>query len=151
MGSSKRKFDEFNYCSICFESINELTILECEHGFCKECILRWMCKSFYCPLCRGGIENKELRDESIEYGIENYLLTTITKCYVNISVLSDYELDLLESMDIRPGQFMWEGEWELVKKDIPPVQIEEKISIIRILDEDDYNYYSIFNKMYLLN
>ena len=44
-----------NDCSICLESIKEkVVILDCQHGFHRECIIKWERNS--CPYCRQVID-----------------------------------------------------------------------------------------------
>ena len=43
-------------CTICLELMFEPARLECNHAFCKECILRL--KDKFCPLCREKIDQK---------------------------------------------------------------------------------------------
>ena len=42
-------------CSICFEEIKELKILDCHHHFCDSCIIEWAKVNSNCPICRKQI------------------------------------------------------------------------------------------------
>ena len=41
-----------NECPICLESCNCLVDLECNHSFCRDCLLNW---NGSCPICRRTI------------------------------------------------------------------------------------------------
>lgn len=49
-------------CSICLDTIelNKLTITDCNHVFCKDCLLKNMHISNKCPLCRQKIKKNSL-------------------------------------------------------------------------------------------
>ena len=52
-------------CPICFELIDDLIKLECNHSFCKNCINKWRQNANTCPCCRKNIN---LEKESSIYG-----------------------------------------------------------------------------------
>ena len=39
-------------CSICYETIQEKALVDCNHNFCHPCIQRWKHQKMSCPLCR---------------------------------------------------------------------------------------------------
>jgi Zinc finger, C3HC4 type (RING finger) len=43
-------------CSICYEEIKELKILDCDHHFCEKCIGSWLFVNSTCPICRRQIK-----------------------------------------------------------------------------------------------
>ncbi len=46
-----------NICSICFDEIEDKSILNCKHEFCNHCLLEWLnTNNFNCPLCRINID-----------------------------------------------------------------------------------------------
>jgi len=53
---------EANKCAICLEEYNlrdkDLVVLECktDHIFHEKCLLEWIRKNDYCPICRGSIK-----------------------------------------------------------------------------------------------
>lgn len=54
-------------CSICLEEFKNRVILNCGHGFCKECINEWiLLEKYHCPLCRTLIEYIDL-NSNIKY------------------------------------------------------------------------------------
>jgi len=46
-------------CSICYEILNEPTLLKCGHTFCKACIYREIDIHQRCPLCRFSVNSFE--------------------------------------------------------------------------------------------
>lgn len=56
--NSKEKNIYENICPICYEQIkNKCFIEDCNHQFCKECIIIWRKTKDNCPLCRAKINN----------------------------------------------------------------------------------------------
>lgn len=53
--------DEFT-CLICYDTIDDVTILPCAHGFCGPCILSWFNErnKNTCPICRAVINVKDI-------------------------------------------------------------------------------------------
>jgi hypothetical protein len=49
-------------CTICFEAEDFLpdATTPCNHGFHKTCLLRWLCMSKTCPVCRGPVFKEDL-------------------------------------------------------------------------------------------
>ena len=39
-------------CSICYETIKEKALVDCNHNFCHSCIQKWKHQKMSCPLCR---------------------------------------------------------------------------------------------------
>ena len=53
----KSNENEFKHeCSICYEEIKELKILDCHHYFCESCIGNWTKFNSTCPVCRAPVE-----------------------------------------------------------------------------------------------
>jgi hypothetical protein len=51
----KEKDSNLDYCSICLDNFNEMTILRkliCNHSFHIECIEKWLSENTNCPMCR---------------------------------------------------------------------------------------------------
>ena len=43
-------------CPICLVSVEEIQTVECKHGFCINCINKWMDTNHKtCPCCRGSL------------------------------------------------------------------------------------------------
>ena len=153
------EYQEKNVCSICFEHPlrgRSQRILECDHIYCKNCILQWMCKNPVCPLCRSTINDSMLCGEAVEYGIKNRLLIYTDHFYLNISGLSELEIEILELISVTPGSFMTHEEWEDTKTYIDP-EIIEKITIthkqmvLRMNDLDEWYYYNENNQLYFFD
>ena len=44
-------------CSICLNKENkEIMILNCNHNFHSECLIRWLMKNKKCPICRKEVQ-----------------------------------------------------------------------------------------------
>ena len=54
--------DKIRKCSICLDDIelNKITITNCNHVYCKDCLLKNMYLSNKCPLCRQKIKKNSL-------------------------------------------------------------------------------------------
>ena len=77
-------------CSICYDEVNDKTILDCNHSFCKKCIYTWLCKctgEFNCPMCRKYITDVSLKYSAWKFGEDTKLLIR--------SVLTIYKTDIL--------------------------------------------------------
>lgn len=49
------------FCSICYDNIDNKTIVECcQNSFCFKCIHFWMNRNPSCPMCKNGLEEKNL-------------------------------------------------------------------------------------------
>ncbi|GFP82741.1 E3 ubiquitin-protein ligase ring1-like [Phtheirospermum japonicum] len=51
----KEDGDEIESCSVCLEELPVgavVSTLPCSHVFHSDCILKWLNKSHYCPICR---------------------------------------------------------------------------------------------------
>ena len=64
-----------NQCSICLEEIpedNRITIVNCGHSFCKECIYELFNRNMLdCPLCRGKIHKYIYNDQIVHIVVRN--------------------------------------------------------------------------------
>ena len=143
-------------CSICLGSIKNKIELDCEHKFCKDCILKWMCKQLNCPMCREKITNQKIIDKSHVYGCRNKLLTVVQECNINLSILSDEDQELFERIDITPFQFMGEEEWKDKSKSIPQQVLDRlettyKYGFMKINSPSDWDYYNKYNRIYLFD
>jgi len=165
----KRKFSDFckthehqennaeeENCIICFDKIKTKTVLDCEHTFCKVCILKWMCKNFSCPLCREGINDDRLLQQSFSYGLRNKLLIRMEECYMTISGLPEQDQEILEFMGVNKFTFMGAEEWEITRSYIDASVLENIPSrtrnvIMKISDIDEWNYFKQFKKIYLFD
>ena len=81
-------------CSICLDNIelNKLTITNCNHVFCKDCLLKNMHISNKCPLCRQKIKKNSLSFVSkFKYTNNkiNYINSRLS-CNKTILILSSY-------------------------------------------------------------
>ena len=58
-----------NLCSICFEEVGDedkITIVNCGHAFCKDCIFKLFDRNMLtCPLCRGNIQRYIYKNEIV--------------------------------------------------------------------------------------
>ncbi len=92
------KYKLNNDCCICLESItnNNIAITDCNHMFCKSCIVKNLKTSNKCPLCREKIKKNSLtfvskfqyKNNKIEF-IKNKL-----KIYNNIGICSTFKSTL---------------------------------------------------------
>ena len=56
---SIKKRNSLKTCCICFNTIGKTNVFitECNHKFCGTCILKHICESNLCPLCRHKLTN----------------------------------------------------------------------------------------------
>ena len=47
-------------CIICMDNITNLTLTECGHMFCYDCITKWLLTRGNCPFCKKDLMNKKL-------------------------------------------------------------------------------------------
>lgn len=42
-------------CPICFKKYknNKTRLIDCNHCFCRDCIIKWKSRNNTCPMCRG--------------------------------------------------------------------------------------------------
>jgi len=54
-------------CPICFRAIGPRTslLLPCVHAFHRDCMARWLKKSFTCPMCRADVPRGALPSEVV--------------------------------------------------------------------------------------
>jgi hypothetical protein len=96
-------------CSICYETVVSEVKLDCNHSFCKNCIYRWLIETQNCPYCRSEVN--DCVEEVVKYGISNKLLACVTDNIVDISSLSQDELDSIDFFGIKTHFFMLDDEW----------------------------------------
>jgi len=75
-------------CSICLDSIkDQLTLENCKHSFCKNCISEWVITSKECPNCRTELTLNERKD-------------CIFTCLINkkLILITIYNYDLRNNM-----------------------------------------------------
>lgn len=156
------EINQNDFCSICLNKINEKIELSCNHLFCNDCILKWVCtsssssacKDSNCPLCRKIIVN--LQQESINFGINAKMFVYIDEYHYDTINLSDDELDEIEINNIIPRHFLTEIEWNDALKFINP-EIIEKLDtwnsrcLIKVNTEEEWDYFNHFNKLYLVD
>ena len=69
-----------NECNICYETHEKKNFikLNCEHEFCKECIMNSLKNEqrniFCCAFCRTEVNNLTFRDKSVKNNIDKYLV-----------------------------------------------------------------------------
>ena len=74
----KKRIDNNNLCSICYEQIEDKTLVKCcSNVFCFKCINLWLCQKACCPLCKNHLKEDELfliqeNIEELENEIINY-------------------------------------------------------------------------------
>lgn len=57
----KNRINKNNLCSICYETIDDKTIVKCcSNTFCFKCINLWLCQKASCPLCNKKLNDKEI-------------------------------------------------------------------------------------------
>ncbi len=54
-----KRVQHIDFCSICYDKNSEV-ITECNHQFCKTCILDWYAQKDECPCCRHKLESSSL-------------------------------------------------------------------------------------------
>jgi len=143
-------------CSICLGSAKNKIQLDCEHKFCKNCILKWMCSSLNCPLCRQKITDKKIIDKFHVYGCRRKLLIIVQECNINLSILSHADQELFERIDITPFQFMCQEEWEEKSKSIPEELLDRlettyTYGFMKINSPTEWDYYNKYNRIYLFD
>ena len=148
------KFHEHQYelCTICYCCIKSKTTLECEHSFCKNCILKWMCTNFSCPLCRKDITDNQMSWDSIDYGIKHKLLIYINEYHLDISSLPIEDQDFLELYGITSNSYMTQQEWNTIDQSLlENIPITLKPALLKLENKDSWDYYTIFNNIYLFD
>jgi SNF2 family DNA or RNA helicase len=56
MQSIKDRIQASDMCSICYDGIQNKTIVPCcSNAYCFQCISMWLCRNVSCPLCKGTI------------------------------------------------------------------------------------------------
>jgi hypothetical protein len=153
--SSFCKIHENNVCSICLSFIQKSSSisLSCEHSYCKNCILNWICINKTCPVCRGVV-NESLIAQSIEYGLNNKLLIYINENHINISDLSEEEQGKLEDLGISFNHYLNEEEWNKSKHFIDfmdKLEIFTRKSILQVEDPEIWDYFNEFNNIFLFH
>ena len=62
-------------CSICLnKATNQITLTNCKHTFCTDCITNWIIKNPSCPNCRTSITNAEQKNFLVEFIINKKLM-----------------------------------------------------------------------------
>tara|TARA_Y100001970_G_scaffold293482_1_gene440562 strand:- start:19592 stop:21457 length:1866 start_codon:yes stop_codon:yes gene_type:complete len=57
----KKRINNNNLCSICYEDIEDKTLVKCcSNIFCFKCINLWLCQKACCPLCKNNLKEDEL-------------------------------------------------------------------------------------------
>lgn len=57
----KKRINNNNLCSICYENIEDKTLVKCcSNTFCFKCINLWLCQKACCPLCKNNLKEEEL-------------------------------------------------------------------------------------------
>ena len=57
----KKRINNNNLCSICYEDIKDKTLVKCcSNIFCFKCINLWLCQKASCPLCKKNLKEDEL-------------------------------------------------------------------------------------------
>ena len=135
-------------CSICLNLIDKKIILDCEHTFCKKCILKWLCINSNCPMCRGNINNN-IMHQSINFGLKNKIILLIDEYHVNLN-LHDLPLDLNDMyLNDLKGIYLNELEWDNLSFDKSKLKITVRKCVMRINNEDEYNHFKKYNKIFL--
>ena len=124
-------------CCICLHTINEKYTLDCNHNFCKGCIIEWMCTSSTivcsdCPLCRSRINDTALHVKAIDYGITQKRFVFIVETHYDTGSLSDEEIIILSDNELFGPQYIILDEWE-----------SKKMGISFIDKMDTWCYYSL--------
>ena len=56
---------EWAICAICNQVLLDIRVLECEHYFCKSCIIKWLEKNPTCPECRVSICEDKFKNATV--------------------------------------------------------------------------------------
>jgi hypothetical protein len=104
----KRIEKEIEVCSICLEQPFVKWKLGCNHHFCQECIFTWICKSNNtdCPMCRKFIDDSYLKNNAINYGLNNKLLYRSFITIYKTCLLSPEEYD-----SVKYELFLYENQY----------------------------------------
>ena len=166
----KRKFSEMEnvyckihenqqneICSICLNSTKSRIKIQCEHVFCKECIIKWICVNRNCPMCRTDIEDTKIIEQSIKFGIKNKLLIYMEECSIKISNADN--IIIFNALGIHPGLYLDEQDWEFSKNILhfidnnilDNLEISFRKCLLRVGCIDEYNYYKRYNKLFLFD
>lgn len=58
-------------CSLCQDWLNTACCLTCGHMFCQPCIVKWLCRSRTCPLCKAPVRQFPMRLHQIDSAVES--------------------------------------------------------------------------------
>ena len=139
-------------CSICFDPINSLKKLSCNHVFCKDCIFKWINISPFCPCCRRQVLPNDY-NEAMEYNIVNgNLITLCIHHYHTIITANNYHfyeyladsnalffpLNSDTMAQLKQDMYLYENIWDHYLN-------MNRITNIKFITLDEYrNYYSDF-------
>ena len=151
-------------CSICLNTIKDKCTLDCNHKFCNDCILEWMCTfnaEIYtnptCPLCRSEIYDNALLSKSIIYGLKQKIFIYVNEHHYDTSDLSDESFDILESYNIITPMFMNQHEWMHLNNFpdfvdfVSGMQTWTSRALLKIAKPADWDYFNGFNNVYLFD
>jgi Zinc finger, C3HC4 type (RING finger) len=88
VGPTNAETDEDLECPVCMENMQDV-LLDCHHGFCKDCITRWREgqaeNASLCPVCRTNVAKTdddwvlmESADADVEHFLEEILRTAVS-------------------------------------------------------------------------
>ena len=115
-------------CPVCYNDVQESTVLSCNHVFCNDCIFTWICKKNHnnCPICRTEITDLDLKSNAWKYGVEKKLLFVAYTNVYDVNKLTPEEYDLLKEHIITiENKFLTTTEYLLAM-----LAIEETVSKI---------------------
>ncbi|KAI4479352.1 hypothetical protein M0804_011137 [Polistes exclamans] len=90
------KLNEQLTCKLCSGYfIDATTIIECLHSFCRSCIVKYLEKSKYCPICEVQVhKSKPLLNIRPDYTLQNIVYKVVPGCYQNeMRVRRDFYLN----------------------------------------------------------
>ena len=139
-------------CTICFDPINSLKKLSCNHVFCKDCIFKWINVSPFCPCCRRQVSPYDY-NQAINYNIVNgNLIIKCTHSYHTIITADNYHFyeyltdsdALFHSLNfdtmaqLKQDMHLYENIWNQFLN-------MDRMTNIKIINLDEYHdYYSDF-------
>ncbi|SGZ38031.1 uncharacterized protein HGUI_00231 [Hanseniaspora guilliermondii] len=102
---------EDNKCLICLDYIENGSILECGHRFCRDCIQHWLKTSSTCALCKMPCSQLEVHDFYIDINPNNTKKRNMVTDSINVltETLNGYkvydELDLISKLKIPDSNY----------------------------------------------
>ena len=97
-----------NICSICFDEIEDKSILNCKHEFCNECLSQWFDRNnFNCHLCRVNINYYHNNNNIISIIPRNIIINETRRINHPIILIRTMEVPIIKYYLFRTFTFLF--------------------------------------------